>query len=395
GPVLVVRSAEGASAWLLTDSRWRELIMPSEVKVGLATADSVHVLGSGDSVSLLVGAGEEWNQWSAGLSWPAGAVDVESGERVSTIWDAPEGPLPLDWARRSIPALGSTGGEVMRVFLFADTLVATRWRDPDGLSLEILDPVTGWKSVARAAQVPRRCASVPLFDASHLLVAWTAEDDRGRLSRRGWEVAIPGAAVLHDGPLKLGGPVSRSEYRLLVLILLMVTSSTLAFVLTPEERRAFQLPFGFSLPRTSRRVAAAALDVALCVAISQGVFAAFGPGSGPANQGSVPFFDSLLGALVCAVVLGVTSETVSGRTPGKLVMGLRVIAVVRASSGEPIAQLPALGRVLARNLLKWAALPLALLGLLDSGGRGRPDQIAGTVVAVADEDESDPDEESP
>jgi hypothetical protein len=77
-----------------------------------------------------------------------------------------------------------------------------------------------------------------------------------------------------------------------------------------------------------------------------------------------------------------------------LLLGLRVIHVTTDASGQPIPRAASFGRILLRNTLKWVAFPLAILGALDSEGRGRPDQLAGTVVVLPDEDEAESDDEA-
>jgi uncharacterized RDD family membrane protein YckC len=265
------------------------------------------------------------------------------------------------------------------------------WDEKNGLGVRRLAEDAEWKQIERA---PRRAATLVLDDVDHVFVAWTADDASGSFARIGWELDLDQGLVVYEGELKLGGPVSRSEYRFLVFVLIVVTASTLAFVLRPEDKRAFHLPYGFSLPGTMRRMMAASLDIGLSLAISHFVFRALGEDMGAMDPDRLTFFDLLTGALVCCFVLGVTGESVGGRTPGKLLLGLRVIHVTTDASGQPIPRAASFGRILLRNTLKWVAFPLAILGALDSEGRGRPDQLAGTVVVLPDEDEAESDDEA-
>ncbi len=391
GPLAILRDSADATVWLLADDEWRRILTPKGLASQLSEAIAVDVHQAVHSARLLIRGSSGWSRWTVVLQWPSRDSQAAREDAVSTPWDSPRGDLPLAWTCDDIPLPRLDGREIDKVLDTGDAMWLVAWDAKNGLGVRRLAEDAEWKQIERA---PRRAATLVLDDVDHVFVAWTADDASGSFARIGWELDLDQGLVVYEGELKLGGPVSRSEYRFLVFVLIVVTASTLAFVLRPEDKRAFHLPYGFSLPGTMRRMMAASLDIGLSLAISHFVFRALGDDMGAMDPDRLTFFDLLTGALVCCFVLGVTGESVGGRTPGKLLLGLRVIHVTTDASGQPIPRAASFGRILLRNTLKWVAFPLAILGALDSEGRGRPDQLAGTVVVLPDEDEAESDDEA-
>ena len=83
--------------------------------------------------------------------------------------------------------------------------------------------------------------------------------------------------------------------------------------------------------------------------------------------------------LVLLVLQGGVSEWLFGRTPGKLMTGCAVIgARPHPETGMPMGL--GLSRAMVRNMLKWLAPLVAIVGLLDPSRRHRGDQWSGSVV---------------
>ncbi|MEU6401683.1 RDD family protein [Streptomyces sp. NPDC046985] len=111
-----------------------------------------------------------------------------------------------------------------------------------------------------------------------------------------------------------------------------------------------------SIARPGRRLGAVAVDWCLCMMIAYGLIT-HGYGQATGNWALLIFF-----------VLGVLTVGTLGCTPGKRLLGLRVVAV-RTGRVQPL-----------RALLRTALLCLALPALIwDRDGRGLHDRLAGTV----------------
>lgn len=392
GPCAVIRSGATTSVWLLVDDQWREVVLAPGMLAAFENGEFRGACAGREGLELLLdpaGVGP-WELWRAELRWPTRSASAPPEESFSTLWDSPRAPLPLDWTFDRLPSLQLPGVEDTWLLRVGGELAFAFWRSADGLTVVRTDGGAGWVPCASAPDAPQRCAVLGLTSAGRVFAAWSdTTGENGDSHRHGWEVRLADGEVLHDGALKLSGPVSRTDYRLLMMVVLVITVSTLAFVLKPEDRAAFHLPYGFSLPGTMRRTFAGGLDAALSLSVSHVCLRLASEDLAVLDPARLNTLDLISGALACAFVMGLVSEALVGRTPGKLFLGLQVITVVPDAAGELWAERPSFGRVLVRNLLKWTAFPLALVGLLSSEGRGRPDQLAGTVVVVRDEDDAD------
>ncbi|MFJ9408437.1 RDD family protein [Streptomyces sp. NPDC101393] len=111
-----------------------------------------------------------------------------------------------------------------------------------------------------------------------------------------------------------------------------------------------------SLARPGRRLAALFIDWALCLLIAYGLL----------SGGSMPAASNW--ALAVFAVLSLLTVGTVGFTPGKRLLGLRVVA----ESGGRVS----LPRVLARTLLLVVVIPAAIW---DRDGRGLHDRLARSV----------------
>jgi uncharacterized RDD family membrane protein YckC len=96
-----------------------------------------------------------------------------------------------------------------------------------------------------------------------------------------------------------------------------------------------------------------------------------------------------LGLAIGVTILHVSvCELLLGRSLGKFVMGIRVVSIDAAGAGIQGGgivgmQVPGLGQILVRNLVRWLVPMLALFGMLDVAGR-HPGDLAARTLVVAD-----------
>ncbi|MEP6633135.1 MAG: RDD family protein [Luteimonas sp.] len=138
-------------------------------------------------------------------------------------------------------------------------------------------------------------------------------------------------------------------------------------VYTPEGV-ALHLPAAGPVPRAVAWSIDLAIRCGVCMVASM-VFGAIG-------KGGIGFY--LLFLFVVLWAYPVVFEGVSGQTPGKRVMELRVVSV----DGAPIGWLSSLVRNLLRtvDMLPFGYATGLLTGLIDPWGRRLGDIVAGTVV---------------
>lgn len=377
GPMALIRSAETASAWVLVNDRWREIVLDEDFAAALRTQPLIVAASFGDIAEVILG-GDSTQLWKIDLILPE-----PSGADASTIFDAPGGELPLTCSSEFIDAPPIAKNEIAVLHLDATHRYLSVRGEGDGLRVLHLDPQLGWRQLSQFSDVPARSGFALLTDARRGIALWTREAVGEVAQRCSLEFRLDTGEILHDGPLKQGGPVSSSDYRLMVGAVLVIMISVLAYILRPEDKQAFNLPYGYSLAPVSRRFAAGLLDMLLSFAIARFVFRFLGDDAGA--EALYPLADVTLGAMLCNFVLGIVGEARGGLTPGKMLAGLRVIRVIPDGNGDFIGEPPGLARAFLRNLMKWAAFPLAIMGTLSAEGRGRPDQFAGTVVVVPEE----------
>ena len=144
-------------------------------------------------------------------------------------------------------------------------------------------------------------------------------------------------------------------------------------VITPEN-----IAFEYRLAGPFRRLPAFILDTCFRIAIIIGIAIVAGLTLGFASPGLAAFV-FLVSYFVIGWFYGVAFETfMNGQTPGKYVVGLRVLT----DSGQPINGMQAT----LRNLLRAADLFLPLAGLLVTTLNRKyqrlGDLVAGTIVII-------------
>jgi len=423
GPLAVLTApAPGGDALtlkVLLDDRWIDVAPPADA------ASPRHdirwsAFASGEGCVLLGRRGGTIEMWRTStvlpLPSPIDAARVATAHPVSTIDLAPIFNLSPEWQERQIIssplAFQSEAGADWPMVWHAEELICAigvgtavdsgvgsgasgqsvrfvAWRGPDE-----------WRDVAQIDGVGERIAVLPLHDCGRIVALWTTPKSgetsglmsgRVPLERSIREISMATGRTMYGGSLKLAGPVSASDYRFVMLSLLMVSATVLLFVLRPEDTIAFQLPTGLALAQPARRMLATIIDFVIVILI---VWQATGH---PASEigsmeawrehGTSVFFVALAAACIVNTLL----EGLTGFTLGKRLLGCRVVGGISSVEGPANADAdqteapppPGLGRALIRNAVKWGLPPLAVLGLIDPEGRGRGDQLARTAVAVA------------
>jgi uncharacterized RDD family membrane protein YckC len=144
-------------------------------------------------------------------------------------------------------------------------------------------------------------------------------------------------------------------------------------VVTPEN-----IAFEYRLAGPFRRLPALLLDTCIQFAVLLGLMIGLGMTVGQLSQGLMVFI-FMLAVHVVMWFYGVLFETfMNGQTPGKYVLGLRVLS----DSGQPINGLQAT----LRNLLRSADLLVPFLSLIVSAMNRKyqrlGDLVAGTMVVI-------------
>lgn len=382
---------------LLTRDGWISVPLPTAEDRAAANAPATfersRLLDTPDGPALLVIAGDgRIGVWRGELSSQRTLVEDQDGgtEAVwtaSTVWryealaaagDEPDAQFgPVLWQMgRLILFVREQGRWLIRSH--SDQSVVTLARLPGG--------------------VPEQIAAAPLRDTGTLAVVWSlpappsamTEGTVGPRSRAAGdirvnmlELSVATGAIIRDGPPRVGGLMTRSELSTLALALLVITGVMLLLLIGGPQRKEWTVPPGFALAPHPPRVMAFLIDAMLAALISASIlgipFASAFAIDAVAQDGGGEW--GLLWTLGIAWTIGTVSETLTGRSPGKIVMGLGVTRV------DGVLAKPSLGQSAIRNACVWLAPQLAIFALLDQERRHRGDEASGIVVVQAIEPE--------
>lgn len=205
------------------------------------------------------------------------------------------------------------------------------------------------------------------------------------------EVSLASGSVRSLAPLAPRHPVSAADYRLMGVLLLLVMGTIIVFLAKPPgfEATPVTLPRQMCLADPLRRLAAGGMDLFIACVIGT---AAWGlpvrvlvTAEWWGGDGSMTVLATML---VMLILQGGVCEWLFGRTPGKLMAGCAVIgARPNPETGLPMGL--GLARAMVRNMLKWLAPLVAIVGLLDPSRRHRGDQWSGSVVVERLPDDED------
>ncbi len=257
-------------------------------------------------------------------------------------------------------------------------------------------PGDGWRELARLDSVEEVWGVAALASGDALAVLWHRRPPAGAPSneptrRMIAEVSLGTGRVLYEGEATSGTPVSRKDAWLLGLAVAMVTGMVVVTVLRPPGAPVV-LPQDTSLAPPLRRLFAGLVDFVLGLAVAgaivgRGGFSELEWWLTPDGQWL------MIMVLPCLAVVCGVAEGLSGRTLGKLLLGIRVASVrVQPGNLDAPAAAPGLGRGMLRNVIKWCLPPVGLIALLDPEGRHRADQFAMTAVVLPEVPEPEDDE---
>ena len=430
GPAVLLRDAGTPELRVLCDGAWREVPLTTAVlsEVGVATPESVRLLQSSEGLRLVALRGDgSVGVWdvkltrealssdtavatasqeapATGPSWKTGRNAWQRGARTTA---RPEFGIQTEWTFSStrLPQ------ELSDSKLFASVRIVssgrqlvTAHREANGDVLLGVLGDRGWTALTRVDAVPADFAFVPLDGLGRIAVVWSAQDQSPQetgsalLSRRPGtgahlelcEVSAFTGRVLFTGPGGRAGLVGASEFRMLAIGMLGLMAMVLTLIIRrDDEDQVFALPDGVALCEPGRRAMAGVIDLLLVFVLASRLMGIsplqfFMPSVLLSGMSvSIVLLTALLGA-----VIGTLTEAMFARSPGKLLMGCEVLAVVRVG-GTPPNALGSLWRAAVRNAVKWGLPPLGVFGVLDPSGRHRGDHMAGTLVVVR----FDPDEE--
>jgi hypothetical protein len=392
------------SLLLLTGPTWRPLPLPADFveRIQQSASPRISLIALAEGLAIaLVDSERRGGIWS-------GTLPSRADEHLQWDW-RPLALLAADGSPAPLPdtPLYRSGGQ----FIYAA-------RAAEGVELWALDFVSSQPtqdSLAwRLAHIPAATsewALAPLDQVGRIAIVWVqriptrasrsraqqpADSDTVRpqqeIRRHIAEVSIYTGAVLYQGPIRVGGPVSPEELRLLALVLVALVAVILIFVLRPEHKGPpLTLPRGYALAEPGRRIAASAIDLLLATFIAaqitgvsifdlltlRGILI---EGAGGAGLGG------LLVLLITGFVFTTLGEGLTGRSFGKFITGCEVVRPIiqRTAEGEivPSVHPPGLWRAAVRNLIKWSLPPIALAGLGTLERRHRGDIAAGTAVVI-------------
>ena len=192
-----------------------------------------------------------------------------------------------------------------------------------------------------------------------------------------FEIDLVDGSIVYEGGPVVATPVSEAELRLLMLMMMLIMGGVLVVVILPNNAESMSIPDGFSLADPGRRLLATMSDVFL-VAIAVGMV--FKVSAIEIITLSV-ITRSDVSWLVLPVTLaiGIVSMTLMewllGATPGKFLVGLRL---VRANPGA--MDRVRLRSAIVRNVIKWLLPPVVALALLDPEMLHRGDRATKTLV---------------
>ena len=388
GPVAFIQESDGSFslAWL---ERGRWLWANGPTIVSDPPPESIGVT-EGGRVVLATSASGQIHLWQATLPAPEevgsafelvepdAILDLASREQAedrtpaAIAWTARSLPLPPIDTATSVTA-GPVGlGERMMLGLASDQSAWVVEIAGDKSRVVYQAPAGG---VALLSQ-SRRGIIVRMADE--------AESAQGRAATRLVleEFSLDSSRRFYAGPAVFDGPVSPSDIRILMVLMVLVSASLLLFVVrTSREATPYVPPRGHVLAPPMPRLLAATADGFLALLLGGELSRLLPEGWLAIRVGADAVdFAPLVLALAVGFLASTALETLTGRTPGKLIFGL-VVSRNGEVDGRPApARRPGLGASLARNGVKWLLPLVALAGVMSPLLRHRGDSISGLGV---------------
>jgi hypothetical protein len=370
------------------------------------------------------------------LAAPSGVLVAvrATGDAVFTLWHAAPPPdvtppaspkvrrstmpLPTRWLNSGTAALPESvrSGPIRTIGAAApcwlwrssgETLLAARKESV--ITLWRLDTATAVE-LWRSQPLPTNCGALTVagLDAATILAydppapttqGAPAIPELGKL--RTIDVSLLTGAVLADLSAHTDGFLTRTEMAILWGLFILIGVVILTVVLRTDGPQEVQLPEGTALASPVRRVVAGLIDIAAAVAVTSLIL-----GGSPShwlapttstNSSLLPLAGVFFfGCLICTVC-----EAVVGGSPGKLLVGARVLGLVPASPVSAdggsrqtptiwTAGQPRLHQALLRNAVRWFMPGMGAMMVLDNNWRHPGDILARTVVVVRFDPEDEP-----
>lgn len=308
--------------------------------------------------------------------------------------------IALEWTARTLPLPSSRAGSRViagPVKLGPRTMLATAG-DGRVAIFEIEGDAVRVAYVAEGSAVgfltnARRGVIVRLNDSAE------AAEGRAATKLELEEFSLDSGRTLYVGAAVFDGPVSPSDLRILLVLMVLVSASLLLFVVrSSNESKPFTAPPGCLLAPAMPRILASVGDGLLALLIGSEIARALPEGWLAMRVGAeVIDFAPLLTALVFGMLSGAVMEATLGRTLGKLVFGLAVTRSLAEGDVRPGARRPGFGPSLVRNAVKWLLPLVALAGAMSPLLRHRGDTLSGLAVVgefAPDEGTGDSDQDS-
>lgn len=388
GPIVLVTPSEGPAqiAWLERGT-WKWAAAP--IRTEEPPPSAIGVLADGTLCLTAIAGGTIYN-------WRASLPEAEATTRSFELIDP-------DKILTSEPPAGPDEPEPVELEWVLETANSTNIGDdtrvvggPVGVGSRILLALQSGSMVsivettnARAREVySAPTGGVALLGLSRRgLIVRFGDDAEGAQGRAATklvldEFSLDTGRTFYQGPAVFDGPVSPSDIRILLVLMVLVSATLLLFVVrTTGESTPFVAPQGTVLAPPMPRLLASVTDGLLAFLLG-GQLAGLLPEGWLAMRIGAEVLDFApiivalgLGFLACSAL-----EAATGRTPGKLIFGLYV-SRTGEQNGDPVPpRRPGIGASLARNAVKWLLPLVAFAGATSPALRHKGDTMAGLGV---------------
>lgn len=382
GPSAAGRSPEWRLL-VLAEGAWRDVPLPEGDLALPGDAEGTHLLASDGLLAVARVEDGRVRVWRADVRVAVDRSDLKTDQfDPNAPLSKPSVSVSASWSARA-PVSLPPGGRGVVTALAADDAVLLLVREAGGPCQILACAPAGVRVLAVVEGLPaeaRSIAAMVLHDTSRLVLAWPAPADVSGATPRVLELSTSTGRVLYEGPGRLEGPMSATEFRILAIGLFLVMGLILLFLLRKDpDDGVVRIPEGHALLAPLPRAAATAIDVLLAGLVAswlvdeplESVFTI----AALASEGGRGW--GLLATIAVGLTGSVVLEWLFGATPGKAVFRSRVCPL-----GDRMRR-PSLRAALVRNLCKWLVPPLALALVWDPNLRHRGDVLAGVAVISA------------
>lgn len=349
----------------LVDSAWVEFSLPNEAESETvhwqlsSVGDQLVAMDVSDPKSVAPFILDSDGNWSS-LDWPALSVNDSNYELIS----GPQGLVVIDRIDDRTVSVRSWSKD--GVFVLASDV-----KLPKGTVLTTLGSVNR------------------LLGISKLSLEASQKTDDNQPTIEIHEIDLTDGSVLYSGTPFVAASVSAAELQFILGMMILVMFGILVMVILPEKSDAISIPDGFELADPGRRFTASLIDLFLIASLMGRlfgvrvieIFTLDVVAQGENTWLTIPLI------IVCGLVSMSVCEWLTGATPGKFLVGIRVCRG-QAGGFERVT----LVNSLIRNVAKWLLPPVAALALVDPEMLHRGDRVTRSlVVSAVTPDPSKPD----